>query len=126
MKRLAIIILAVLLCGTVFFTSSHSSQPEPDTAQVETVHYADISGDYLFIQNPRETESMVASLQDYLGDNGIQIQSSVPDDAVYYAESTWDPAKAAFIPGGPVYCVEAWDIFKNGEFQKTTYLAGRI
>lgn len=126
MKRLAIIILAVLLCGAVFFTSSHSSQPEPDTTHVETVHYADISGDYLFIQNPRETESMVASLQDYLGDNGIQIQSFVPDDAVYYAESTWDLAKVVSIPGGPVYCVEAWDIFKNGEFQKTTYLAGRI
>ena len=126
MKRLATIILAVLLCETVLFASSHSFQPESDIEQVETIHYADISGDYLFIQNLRETERMSDSLQDYLGDRSIQIQLSVPDDAVYYAESTWDPAKAASIPGGPIYCVEAWDIFKNGEFQKTSYLAGRV
>ena len=41
-------------------------------------------------------------------------------------ERTWDPSKAVLLSGGPIYCVEAWDVFKNGEFQKTTYLAGRI
>ena len=56
----------------------------------------------------------------------IEIKTAVPDDAVRYAERTWDPSKAVLLSGGPVYCVEAWDVFKNGEFQKTTYLAGRI
>nr|WP_325237728.1 hypothetical protein [uncultured Oscillibacter sp.] len=66
MKRLATIILAVLLCETVLFASSHSFQPESDIEQVKT------------------------------------------------------------ISSGPIYCVEAWDIFKNREFQKTSYLAGRV
>lgn len=126
MKRLTILILAVLLCGAAIFMNAHSSPPESETVQAETIHYADISGDYLFVQNLSETERMVHSLQDYLKDGSIQIQPSVPEDVVvYYAESTWDPAKAASIPGGAVYCVEAWDIFKNGEFQKASYLAGR-
>lgn len=127
MKRLAIIILAVLLCGAAIFMNAHSTSPESETVQAETIHYTDISGDYLFVRNLSETERMVHSLQNYLQDSSIQIQSSVPDDVIaYYAESTWDPAEAVSIPGGPVYCVEAWDIFKNGEFQKTSYLAGRI
>lgn len=126
MKRLAIIILAILLCGTALPKNSLSVQSKSTAEQAETIHYADISGDYLFIQNLNETERMRRSLQDYLGEDNIQIQTSVPDEAVYYAESTWDPAKAAAFCGGPVYCVEAWDIFKNGVFQKTSYLAGRI
>ena len=127
MKRLAIIILTVLLCGAAMFMNFRSVMPESETVQAETIHYTDISSDYLFVQNLSETERMVHSLQDYLKDGSIQIQPSVPDDVIaYYAESTWDPAKAASIPGGAVYCVEAWDIFKNGEFQKTSYLAGRI
>lgn len=126
MKRLTILILAVLFCGTVTLINTHIFPSESKMAQAETIHYADISGDYLFVQNLSETERMVHSLQDYLQDGSIHIQPCVPDDAVYYAESIWDPAKAASIPGGAVYCVEAWDIFKNGEFQKTSYLAGRI
>ena len=127
MKRLAIIILTVLLCGAAMFMNFRSVMPESETVQAETIHYADISGDYLFVQNLSETERMVHSLRNYLKDDSIQIQPSVPDDIIaYYAESTWDPAKAASIPGGAVYCVEAWDIFKNGEFQQTSYLAGRI
>lgn len=125
MKRFLMVLLAAFLCGIPAFFGVDTPR-ESDTTQVETIHYADISGDYLFIQNLRETGRMVYSLQDYLKDSSIQIQPSVPDDAVYYAESAWDPAEAASIPGGPIYCVEAWDIFKNGEFQKTSYLAGRI
>lgn len=125
MKRFLMVFLAALLCGVPAF-SRVDTPPEPEPVQAETIHYQDISGDYLFIQNLSETERMVHSLQDYLKDSSIQIQSSVPDDAVYYAESAWDPAEAASISGGPIYCVEAWDIFKNGEFQKTSYLAGRI
>lgn len=126
MKRLAIVILTVLLCGTVIFSSSRRGSPEPETEGPETICYEDISGDYLFVQNPTETERMAASLRDYLGDDSIQIQTSVPDGTVYYAEGVWDPARAASLSNDSVYCVEAWDIFKNGEFQRTTYLVGRI
>ena len=126
MKRLAAIILLVLLCGAVIFKSTHGIPPDPEVEEPEVIHYADSSGDYLFVQNLSETERMVHSLRDYLGDGSIQIQSTVPDEAVCYAESIWDPAKMVSTSGGPVYCVEAWDIFKDGEFQKTSYLAGRI
>lgn len=126
MKRLAIVILTVLLGGAALFTNSCGTPPESEKTTSEVIHFADISGDYQFIRNPSETERMLRSLQDYLGDSSIQIQTSVPEDAFYYAESTWDPAQAAILPGGPVYCVEAWDIFKNGAFQKTSYLIGRI
>lgn len=126
MKYLVIIILAVLLCGAAVFTSVHSTPSEFNEEGPETIHYADISGDYLFIQNLGETRRMFSSLRNYLGNDSVQIQTSVPDDAVTYAESTWDPAKAVELSGGPVYCVEAWDIYKNGAFQKTSYLAGRV
>lgn len=126
MKRLTIIILTVLLCGAAVLTSSCSITAEPKAEDPETIHYADISGDYLFVGNLSETERMLHSLRDYLGDDSIEIQTAVPDDAVRYAERTWDPSKAVLLSGGPIYCVEAWDVFKNGEFQKTTYLAGRI
>lgn len=126
MKRLTIMLLAVLLCGAAVLTSSHSITAEPKAEPPETIHYADISGDYVFVANLSETERMLHSLRDYLGDDSIEIQTAVPDDAVRYAERTWDPSKAVLLSGGPVYCVEAWDVFKNGEFQKTTYLAGRI
>ena len=125
MKRLSIIILAVLLCGTAIFMTHHSYPPESSTTQAETIRFSDISGDNLFVRNLTETERMLRSLQDYLGDGSIQIQTSVPEDALCYVESTWDPAKAAALPGGPGYCVEAWDIFKGGEFQKTSYLVCR-
>lgn len=126
MKRLIIASLVILLCGTVLFTSSHGIPPESEAGEPETICFTDMSGDYLFIQNFSETERMARSLRDYLGDNSIQIQTAVPEDAVYYAESTWDPERAAALLGGKDCCVEAWDIFKNGEFQKTSYLAGRI
>lgn len=126
MKCLIIASLVILLCGTVLFTSSRSIPPEPEVKEPETICFTDMSGDYLFIQNFSETERMVRSLRYYLGDNSIQIQTTVPEDAVYYAESTWDPERAAVLLGGKDCCVEAWDIFKNGEFQKTSYLAGRI
>ena len=66
MKRLTIMILAVLLCGAAVLTSSRSITTEPETEVPETIHYADISGDYVFVANLSETERMLRSLQDYL------------------------------------------------------------
>ena len=51
MKRLAIIILTVLLCGAAMFMNFRSVMPESETVQAETIHYTDMSGDYLFVQN---------------------------------------------------------------------------
>ena len=117
MKRLTIMILTVLLCGAAVLTSSRSITAEPKAEDPETIHYADISGDYLFVGNLSETERMLHSLRDYLGDDSIEIQTAVPDDAVRYAERTWDPSKAVLLSGGPIYCVEACVVFKNGVFQ---------
>lgn len=129
MKRFLIVLLAVLLCGTTVFTRTTSPTSDnagnvPDTPKAETIRYTDISGDYLFVQNLSETERMSRSLRDYLGD--CDIQTSIPDDAICFVENTWDPAWAVALPGGSVYCVEAWDIYKDGEFQKTSYQVCRI
>lgn len=124
MKRLLIaLLMAVLLCGATIFLRTPSASQSTDAAlpKAEVISYTDISGDYLFVQNLDETERMADSLCWYLNDDSIQIQTSVPEDAVFYAESVWDPAWAAALPGGPGYCVEAWDIYKNGTFQKTAY-----
>lgn len=129
MKRLlAVLLVAAIISGV---RASHTiSSPFDNSSssftEAETIYYADISGDYLFIKNLRETERMVLSLQSYLGDDGIQILTTAPEDADYYTESIWDPAWAATLPGGPDYCVESWDIFKNGVFQKTSYQVCRI
>lgn len=126
MRRFLIAALAALLCGTAWFIRASSLPPGDIPDAPEVIHFTDISGDYLFVENRGETERMLRSLRDYLGDDDIQIQSSVPEDVTCYAESVWDPAWAAALPGGPVYCVEAWDIFKNGTFQKTAYQVCRI
>lgn len=129
MKRFLIVLLAVLLCGAAVFSRtttppSDNAGNAPDTSKTETIRYTDISGDYLFVKNLSETERMRCSLRDYLGD--YDILTSIPEDAICYVESTWDPAWAAAMPGGSVYCVEAWDIFKDGEFRKTSYQVCRI
>lgn len=123
MKRVLIALLAVLLCGAAIFWRTPNSSQSTDAAlpKAEVIPYADISGNYLFVQNLDETERMADSLCGYLNDDGVQIQTTVPEDAVFYAESVWDPAWAAALPGGPGYCVEAWDIYKDGTFQKTAY-----
>lgn len=129
MRYLLTVLLAAVICsgaGTFHTIRLRSDNSDPSITKVEAIRFTDISGDYLFVKNLSETERMVRSLQEYLRDDGIQIQTSVPEDATFYAEGVWDPAWAAGISGGPVYCVEAWDIFKNRAFQKTSYLAGRI
>ena len=126
MKRFLFVALASLLCGTGLLIRASSLSTDNTSDSPEVIHFTDISGNYLFIENRGETERMLRSLRDYLGDDSIQIQSSVPEDVTCYAESVWDPSWAAALPGGPVYCVEAWDIFKNGTFQKTVYQVCRI
>lgn len=129
MRYLLMVLLAAVICsgaGTSHTIHLRPDKSNPNITKVEAIRFKDISGDYLFVKNLDETEKMLRSLQECLKDDDIQIQTSVPEDAAFYAESTWDPAWAATIPGGPVYCVEAWDIFKNGTFQKTSYLAGKI
>ena len=61
MKRLAIMSLTVLLCGAVVLRYSRSIPARSETESPETIHYADISGDYLFISNFDETERMAFS-----------------------------------------------------------------
>ena len=126
-------LLIVLLVALVYSGAqiSHMISPSANTpnssyTEAETIHFKDISGDYLFIKNLCETERMLHSLRNYLKDKDIQIKTSVPEDAVYYAESIWDPAWAAALPGGAIFCVESWDIFKNGVFQRTSYQVCKI
>ena len=129
MKRLlAVLLVAAIISGArISYTISLSSgNPGSSLVEAEAIRFTDISGDYLFIKNLRETERMSHSLRSYLGDDSIQIQTTVPEDTGDYAGSTWDPAWVAALPGGQGYCVESWDIFKNEVFQKTSYQVCRI
>lgn len=128
MKRLIVFFLMLLLCGagaSMKFADAFAA-PGDSPAKPEPIRYQDISGDYLFVKNLDETEKMSRSLREYLGDDSIQIQSFVPEDAVCLAECVWDPAWAAALSGGSTYCVEAWDIFKDGVYLQTSYEAARI
>lgn len=129
MRGLLIVLLVALFYSGAqvsHIISPSANNPNSSYTETETIHFTDISGDYLFIKNISETERMLHSLRSYLKDKDIQIKTSVPEDAAYYAESTWDPAWAAALPGGATYCVESWDIFKNGVFQKTSYQVCKI
>ncbi len=100
MKRFLIVALAALLCGTTLLihASSPSTGDTPDPPEV--IHFTDVSGDYLFVENRGETERMLRSLRDYLGDGSIQIQSSVPEDVTCYARASGTRRGLRLCPAG--------------------------
>lgn len=177
MKRIAIILLAALLCGAAVFIHTSSKEdvalplinqdgsinlslrerpyipkegdvircgdgsnytiictdgddiPAPlaydygqtELPEVEAIHFADVSGDYLFLRNLRETIRMASTLSDALGIDTGSIQLRLPEDAVPDITHTWDVKQAITMPGSGTYGVEAWDIFKDGVYLWTSY-----
>lgn len=99
--------------------------PSLNLPEAEADRLTDISGDYLFIRNLHETRRMVYTLADFLKEDTSTIQPFLPADAIPAVCHTWDPAWAAGLRGKGAFCVDAWDIFKNGEFLYTAYQACR-
>ena len=118
---------------------SQFDQPEMPRAEVR--HYSLESGEYIFIRNLYEIRRMLYSLYNAMGEdewimqdgtprlrgNGtpwVHIHLTLPDDMDTAPFWPWReeavPNMLHSCPGGDYY-LEAWDVFKDGVFQRTEY-----
>ena len=122
-------------------TCDWSQMPQPELPEAEVRHFQLESGDYMFIRNLYETRRMLYTLYNAIGANSetwrngslalhpsgnpkVRISLTIPDNV--QAESFWpwrenqivDPFNAD--PCG-THCLEAWDVYKDGIFQRTQY-----
>lgn len=105
--------------GLSEYISAQSDLPEP-----EAIHLKDTGGDHLFIRNVHETCRMLRTLEDAVGKASAGVSPDMPEDVVPRVFHAWDEASAAALlrTGRFGSCrLEAWDIFKNGAFQRTAY-----
>lgn len=125
--RMNLLLLAVLLCGAVIICrlpgkedgNAYSDQNDLP----EMIHLNDAGGDHLFIRNVDETARMLRTLSYALGGT-VGIGSEMPEDVVPQVFYSWDEASAAALFRTRRFesChLEAWDMFKNGVFQRTAY-----
>lgn len=112
------------------------SGPEPlpeflpsDILEADAVHFADISGDYLFVKNRYEIIRMLYTLNESAEDSGVCIQFSIPESAVPIVQESWDPAQVIEswnVGYTKICCLEAWDFYKDGAYRRTVYLTAAI
>ena len=109
--------------------------PEPDVPNADVRHFANPTGDTLFIRNLHETRRMQYTIYNALGSEPgawrgdeplATLELSIPADLEPYTEAFW-PWRASeltdLIHSRPNsrYYVEAWDYYLNGVFQYTRY-----
>lgn len=106
-------------------SSNWTEEQEGELPEAEAIHYSDVSGDYLFIKNIYETLWMQYYLCDLAGEDvELTVRMSIPEIASSDTFWPWDPKQIEdlyVIAPDKVYCVEAWDMFKNGKFFRTSY-----
>lgn len=108
--------------------SAPKEWPEDRVPEGEALRYKDGSGDYLFLRNRFETLRMAYTLCNW--ETGIgpdDVQLSIPGDVVSDAFSSWEPGQLAALDCAErdsIFCVEAWDMFKNGVYYRTVYQIG--
>lgn len=115
---------AEFLCLEVLTSILTSEVPQADT-----IHFSDISGDYLFVKNLYEMYRMLYTLFQTEDAADLRTQFCIPEDAVPTVLETWDIEQLASsfaLNLSNTYCLESWDIYKNGSFQKTVYLIAEI
>ena len=122
-------------------TCDWSQFDQPEMPRAEVRHYSLESGEYIFIRNLYETRRMLYSLYNAMGEdewimqdgtprlrgNGtpwVHIHLTLPDDMDTAPFWPWReeavPNMLHSCPGGDYY-LEAWDVFKDGVFQRTEY-----
>ena len=122
-------------------TCDWSQFDQPEMPRAEVRHYTLESGEYIFIRNLYETRRMLYSLYNAKGEdewimqdgtprlrgNGtpwVHIHLTLPDDMDTAPFWPWReeavPNMLHSCPGGDYY-LEAWDVFKDGVFQRTEY-----
>lgn len=122
-------------------TCDWNSFPDVELPAPEVRHYQQDSGDYLFIRNLYESRRMQYTLQNLAGDHpdtseggklkygskgtpAVRISLTIPDDVTAQSFWPWRESEIERIfhscpPGS--YCMECWDVYKNGIFQRTEY-----
>jgi len=114
---------------------------QPALPNMETRHYTINGEEYLFIRNIYETRRMLYTLYNAIGANEqtwrdgapvlrkdgtqlVRIELSIPKGANPQAFWPWKSERLTEVfnscPPG-TYQMEAWDVYKNGVFQKTEY-----
>ena len=109
--------------------------PEPDVPNADVRHFANSTGDTLFIRNLYETRRMQYTIYNALGSEPsawrgdeplATLELSIPADLEPYIEAFW-PWRASELTDlvhsrpNSRYYVEAWDYYLNGVFQYTRY-----
>ena len=114
---------------------------QPTLPDMEVRHYTINGEEYLFIRNLYETRRMLYTLYNAIGANEqtwrdgapvlrkdgtqlVRIELSIPKGSNPQAFWPWKPERLTEVfnscPPG-TYQMEAWDVYKNGVFQKTEY-----
>lgn len=123
-------------------TCDWSLLPQPELPDAEVRHFELANGDYLFVRNLYETRRMLYTLYNAIGENAetwqngkpvlhpsgnqkVSISLTIPDDVE--GQSFWPWRESEITepfhsnPCGMHY-LEAWDVYKNGVFQRTEYI----
>lgn len=112
-------VLAEPAFAELFTDALSASGPEADA-----IHFADVSGDYLFVKNRYEMYRILCTLN-----QSVVIRLSIPDDAIPVVLESWDPEWMAEFQNShsnKTCCLECWDMYKNGSYLKTLYLTAAI
>ena len=122
-------------------TCDWSLLPQPELPAPEARHYSINGREYLFVRNLYETRRMLYTLYNAKGDNQqtwhtgapvlhpignpkVKIYLSISDDLIPQVFCTWRESEIVNLfnscPPG-TYSMEAWDVYKDGVFQRTEY-----
>ncbi len=114
---------------------------QPTLPDMEVRHYTINGEEYMFIRNLYETRRMLYTLYNAIGANDqtwrdggpvlrkdgtqlVRLELSIPKGSNPQAFWPWKPERLTEVfnscPPG-TYQMEAWDVYKNGVFQKTEY-----
>lgn len=118
-----------------------SGFPKLEVPEIETRHYNDEHGDYLFVSNVKEMKRMQYTLYNAIGNNSevwengtikksskgnplVKVKFEIESDKgvqsfyPYYEKRILEVFESC--PIG-IYSLEAWDVYKNGKFLYTEY-----
>lgn len=122
-------------------TCDWSLLPQPELPAPEARHYSINGREYLFVRNLYETRRMLYTLYNAIGDNPetwqngapvlhpsgnpkVKINLSIADDLNPQVFWPWRESEIVNLfnscPPG-TYSMEAWDVYKDGVFQRTEY-----
>ena len=122
-------------------TCDWSKLPQPEMPRAEARHFTSGGQDYLFQRNLYETQRMLYTLYNAIGENPetwqngapvrfpsgndkVKINLTIPAEVTPQSFWPWRAEQITELfnscPPG-TYSMEAWDVYKNGIFQYTEY-----